>query len=92
MFIEADVKELELSDIVKICYRPIGNDIGETIPIVGFLSRKYNGNGKLYLKSVDPRYRPGRWGEKEYSIKKIEYLKKISPLGKKGIPMNTVII
>ena len=91
MFVEADVKELELSDIVKICYRPIGNGIGETIPIVGFVSRKYDGNEKLYLKGVDPRYKLGCLGEKSYNIKRIEYLKKLSPLGKKGQKFKGII-
>ena len=83
-FIEAHVKELELSDIVEINYRPVGNDIGRTISVVGFLSRKYNSNGRLYLKREDPRYRPGRLGERGYNIKRIEYLRKLSPLGEKG--------
>jgi hypothetical protein len=89
-FIETEAKELELSDIVRINYRSVGNDIGDTLPIVGFVSREYDGNGKLYLKNVDLRYKSSRWGERGYDTKRIEYLRKLSPLGKMGVPMNAV--
>lgn len=84
MFIESEIRKLELSDIVKISYRTIGKDVGQTLPIVGFVSEK---NEKyICLKNIDPKYN-SRWGEKKYSIKRIEYIKKLSPTGKKGIPV-----
>ena len=86
MFIRSRIEEMEISDIIRIHYRPDGNDIGETIPAVGFLSRKDLCNGKIYLSHTDPSYRNRRyfkvpWEEKEYNINGIEYLFKITPLG-----------
>ncbi len=90
MVIKSKIEKLEISDIIKIYFRPGDRDIGETIPVIGFLSRKDQKKGTIYLTNGDPRYKHTdiqlkfvEWYEKEYSINRIESLFKIAPLGKK---------
>ena len=86
MSIQASLREMEISDIVRIHYRPYGHDIGDTIQVVGYLSRKDLDNWKIYLSNTNPAYKNRRylklpWQGKQYSIKRIEYLSQLIPFG-----------
>ena len=83
-YIEAKIKGLRLSDMVQLLYFKGGRDIGDSVRIVGFVSRDYDGGGSLYLSDMSPRCKQSLGRDRGYKIEQIEQLLRLSPSEEKA--------